>query len=138
MLLAPERPQRVSKPVEETKPKPPERPPPPKIFGPEDDPSAKVDLPEAPTDEPEVNMQPRNPRLYELVSMSQDTSFWWDSVDAEEGCEFTGGLPGNLEDQFAAGLEVGSILLGGLTPLLAGIGVLVLHNQDDVALYLEG
>ena len=107
MHVAPERPQRVSKPVEETKPKPPERPPPPKIFGPEDDPSAKVDLPEAPTDEPEVNMQPRNPRLYELVSMSQDTSFWWDSVDAEEGCEFTGGLRGNLEDQFAAGLEVG-------------------------------
>lgn len=108
---APQRPQRTSsKPDEVAKPAPPARPPPPKIFGPEDDPAAKVILPEAPTDEPEVTMQPRNPRLYELVSLSQDTSFWWDSVDADEGLEFTGGLPprnGDLEEQFATGLEIG-------------------------------
>ena len=109
-MLAPERPQRTK--PEEQKPKqtPPERPPPPKIFGAEDDPEVKVDLPEAPTDEPEVKMQPRNPRLYELVSMSQDTSFWWDSVDAEEGCEFSGGLTSptnNLDYQFGSTLEIG-------------------------------
>ncbi len=64
---------------------PPPRPPPPKIFGPEDDPSKAVELPPAPEDEPKVTMGKRNPKLYQLVAMSQENascSFWWDSVDA--------------------------------------------------------
>ena len=92
-------------------PPPPVRPPPPKIFGQEDDPQVKVDLPEAPTTVPDINLQPRNPKLYELVSMSQDASFWWDSVDSDETLQFSGGLtpaPGlGLEGQMA-GLEIGN------------------------------
>ena len=67
------------------RPRPP-RPPPPKIFGPEDDPSRPVELPPAAEDAPELKLGKRNPKLYQLVSMSQENpgscSFWWDSVDA--------------------------------------------------------
>lgn len=66
-------------------PKPvPPRPPPPKIFGEEDDPSKPVELPEAPAEEPTLSLPTRNPKLYSLMSMGQDSSFWWDSVDAAE------------------------------------------------------
>ncbi len=65
--------------------KKPPRPPPPKIFGAEDDPARPVELPPAPEDAPEVKVGKRNPKLYQLVAMSQENascSFWWDSVDA--------------------------------------------------------
>lgn len=60
----------------------PPRPPPPKIFGEDDDPSKEVELPPAPEDLPSLHMPRRNPKLYELVGMSQEnSSFWWDTVD---------------------------------------------------------
>ena len=92
----------------ESKKQPPERPPPPKLF-PDPIEDKLVDLPDAPTDAPEVAISERNPQAYQLVQMSQDmpsfdlgsevnldledkrlafgrqnsNSFWWD-VDGED------------------------------------------------------
>lgn len=35
-------------------------------------------------------------------------------------------------------VEIGSFFVGGLGSVLAGIGVLVLHHQDQTVAYLEG
>jgi hypothetical protein len=83
---------------------PPPRPPLPKIFGPEDDPTIPVELPSLPESQAEVVLPERNPKLYELVQMSEDSSFWWDSVDAnEDTSELT------LETDFQAGLNLQSM-----------------------------
>ena len=31
---------------------------------------------------PEVKIPKRNPKLYQLVAMESESSFWWDSVDS--------------------------------------------------------
>ena len=63
-----------------------------------------MELPEAPEAEPEVVVPDRNPKLYQLVAMSEESSFWWDSVDAnEETSELTLDMEKQLNDRFAAG-----------------------------------
>ena len=90
----PKRPPRPSNeptgaPIQESAAAVPPRPPPPKIFGAEDDPAKTVDLPEAPMDAPEIKLPERNPKLYSLMSMGTDSSFWWDSVDDDAAPTFT-------------------------------------------------
>ncbi len=61
----------------------PPRPPPPKLFSSLETPKkdAAAELPDL--EPPETLRLPRrNPKLYELVALSQESSFWWDSVDA--------------------------------------------------------
>ena len=71
----------------------PPRPPPPKISTsePSQEDAASEDKPanddeerdEAADDVAPLNMPKKNPKLYQLVQMSQEgSSFWWDSVDA--------------------------------------------------------
>jgi len=62
---------------------PPPRPPPPKIVAP-GGPTEPVELTKVAEDEEllPVNLGKRNPKLYELVALSREGSFWWDSVDA--------------------------------------------------------
>jgi len=45
-------------------------------------------LPDAPTDVPQMLIPAKNPKLYQLVQMSGEGSFWWDSTDSTE----SGGL----------------------------------------------
>ena len=45
-------------------------------------------LPEAPTEVPAMLIPAKNPKLYQLVQMSGEGSFWWDSTDSTE----SGGL----------------------------------------------
>lgn len=92
---------------------PPPRPPPPRIFGPEDDPARPLTgLPEAPADEPNINISERPPKLYQLVNVSQETSFWWDSVDAT-AIEEEDGEAASFEADFASSVSVRVVSEGG-------------------------
>ena len=51
-------------------------------------------LPEAPTDVPQMLIPEKNPKLYQLVQMSGESSFWWDSTDSADAA--TGGLGQNF------------------------------------------
>ena len=43
------------------------------------------EMPQAPTEEPEIEIKPRNPQLYQLCQMNSNASFWWDvSEDSNE------------------------------------------------------
>jgi len=71
---------------------PPPRPPPPKVEVKEEKDVTKAnDITKADDEEsfpsdvelPSLNMPKRNPKLYQLTAMaSSQSSFWWDSVDA--------------------------------------------------------
>ena len=65
----------------------PSRPPPPKLFNDDDKHVKPVELPQLPEDAPPVVLPKKNPKLYELVNLSQDSSFWWDSVDTNASAE---------------------------------------------------
>jgi hypothetical protein len=49
---------------------------------------ASMVLPEAPADVPPMLIPAKNPKLYHLVQMSGEGSFWWDSTDSTD----SGGL----------------------------------------------
>ena len=44
--------------------------------------SAEMELPEAPVEVPPMLIPAKNPKLYQLVQMSSESSFWWDSTDS--------------------------------------------------------
>ena len=47
------------------------------------------EMPQAPTEEPEIEIKPRNPQLYQLCQMNSNASFWWDvSEDSNEDFGF--------------------------------------------------
>ncbi len=48
-------------------------------------------MPEAPTEVPPLLVPEKNPKMYQLVQMSGESSFWWDSTDSDEGT-FEAGL----------------------------------------------
>lgn len=50
-------------------------------------------LPDAPTDVPPMLIPSKNPKLYHLVQMSGEGSFWWDSTESNE--------PGELGHNFS-------------------------------------
>ena len=54
---------------------------------------ASIVLPDAPTDVPAMLIPAKNPKLYHLVQMSGEGSFWWDSTESNE--------PGELGHNFA-------------------------------------
>lgn len=94
---------------------PPPRPPPPLLFPTPIQEVAEEDLPELPSEEVEIQLPDRPPRLYELVQMSQEqdsfdlddadwplqgrssssgcfmrqnsNSFWWDANDDHHGID---------------------------------------------------
>lgn len=75
----------------------------PKIFGTDDDPERSVSLPPAPEMEPDLAIPKGHPKMYQLVAMSEESSFWWDSVD--DGDEPPSFNDHNLlREQFEAGL----------------------------------
>ena len=57
------------------------------------------EMPQAPTDEPKIQIKPRNPQLYQLCQMNSTSSFWWDSStdsNDEFGFNFrSDGVPAN-------------------------------------------
>ena len=44
--------------------------------------NVEMDLPEAPVEVPPMLIPAKNPKLYQLVQMSSESSFWWDSTDS--------------------------------------------------------
>lgn len=43
------------------------------------------EMPQAPSVEPEIEIKPRNPQLYQLCQMNSTSSFWWDnSTDSND------------------------------------------------------
>ena len=43
------------------------------------------EMPRAPSEEPEIQIKPRNPQLYQLCQMNSNSSFWWDnSTDSND------------------------------------------------------
>lgn len=42
-------------------------------------------LPEAPVEVPPLLVPEKNPKMYQLVQMSGESSFWWDSTESDEG-----------------------------------------------------
>ena len=47
-------------------------------------PDASMVLPDAPTDVPPMLIPAKNPKLYQLVQMSGESSFWWDSSESAD------------------------------------------------------
>ncbi len=47
-------------------------------------PDASMILPDAPTDVPPILIPAKNPKLYQLVQMSGESSFWWDSSESSD------------------------------------------------------
>jgi len=47
-------------------------------------------LPAAPSDIPPILVSEKNPKMYQLVQMSNESSFWWDSAESDEGSAATG------------------------------------------------
>ena len=39
------------------------------------------EMPQIPTEEPEIEIKPRNPQLYQLCQMNSNASFWWDQSE---------------------------------------------------------
>jgi hypothetical protein len=69
------------------------RPPVQKMFSVDivDDEQLKMTLmkmPKAPMEEPEIEIKPRNPQLYQLCQMNSTSSFWWDNSEDESNDDF--------------------------------------------------
>jgi len=47
-------------------------------------------LPAAPSDIPPIMVSEKNPRMYQLVQMSDESLFWWDSAESDEGSAAAG------------------------------------------------
>ena len=46
------------------------------------------EMPKAPIEEPEIEIKPRNPQLYQLCQMNSTSSFWWDVSGDESNDDF--------------------------------------------------
>jgi hypothetical protein len=44
--------------------------------------TSEMPMPEAPSEVPPMLIPAKNPKLYQLVQMSGESSFWWDSTDS--------------------------------------------------------
>ena len=64
--------------------------PPPKLFSENEETLSQVleQIPTISTEEPDVKVPERNPKMYQLVQMNSCSSFWWDSTDSDNSLEF--------------------------------------------------
>ena len=92
--------------------------------------SVQMELPEAAADVPPMLIPAKNPKLYQLVQMSGESSFWWDSTDSSDQDGALGTPPGfghNFGASFDSYTNDNNVVLDGNTrgPVLQSLSKLV-------------